>query len=232
MDCARVGRLTTYARRSQGRHATSVGVHARVDGPVDVELGRQALAVGQLLARPLATLHVAPLWCDPVLLHGSARRLPGVSEAGNVVFHLTPAAVRVGTPPVLLDQTAYSSAEPDPLRRDAPAVLAHLNDGHAAALSACLRAGGHEVDFARATRLDTGGLTVVAVRSAGVDTVRLAFPAPVEDLADLPPGLSCVLRPQCDCDATQRARLQPDATEGRQGPSRQQVQTPPTGDTR
>ena len=219
MDCARVGWLTTYARRAGSRHTTSVTVCSRVDGTVDVPLAVEALAARQLLARPVATLQIAPLWCEPVLLHGAARRLPGVSDAGNLVFRLAPAAVRVGSPPVLLDQAAYAGAEPDALRHDAAAVLAHLNDGHADDLTACLRAGGHEVDFARATRLDTGGLTVVAVASAGVDTVRLAFPAPVADLGDLPPSLSWVLRPHCGCCSTQPPSPFPREARGRPRPS-------------
>lgn len=229
VDCARLGRLTTYARRPDSRHTTSVTVHGRVDGTVDVHLARGALAARHLLARPVATVQVAPLWCEPVLLHGAARRLPGVSDAGDLVFHLVPAAVRVGSPPVLVDNAAYSSAQPDPLRQDAPAVLAHLNDEHTRALAACLRAGGHEVEFARATRLDAGGLTVLAVRSAGADTVRLAFPTPVASLTELPPSLGLILTPHCGCASTRRSRHSPDVTGDRPSPL-PRTQAPPTGD--
>jgi hypothetical protein len=103
---------------------------------------------------------------------------------------------------VLVDETAYAAARPDPLRCDAPAVLAHLNVGHADALSACLRAFGHDVAFAEATRLDAGGLTVVAVGSEGADTVRLRFPTPVAALDELPPSLAWVLQPGCSCCGT------------------------------
>lgn len=201
VDRARVGALTTYARHPSGQRTTSVGLQARPDGAVDVHLASGAPAVAQLLARPLATLQVAPPWCEPVLLSGGARRLPGRTEHGALVFRLEVAAVRVGCPPVLVDGCAYAAARPDPLRRDAPEVLAHLDEGHADALSACLRARGRDVAFAHATRLDAGGLTVVAVGQDGVETVRLRFPSPVATLDDLPPSLAWVLRRGCGCRA-------------------------------
>ena len=209
VDRARVGELTTYARHPSGQRTTSVGLHVRPDGAVDVHLSTGAHAVTQLLARPLATLRVAPPWCEPVLLHGGARRLPGLTDRGELVFRLEVAAVRVGSPPALVDGSAYAAARPDPLRRDAPAVLAHLNDGHADALTACLRACGRDVAFASATRLDAGGLTVVAVGQDGADTVRLRFASPVAALDELPPSLATVLRPGCTCGAS--ARWSPDS---------------------
>lgn len=199
VDRARIGELTTYARHPSGTLSTSVGLQVRPDGAVDVHLSTGAHAVAQLLARPLATLRVAPPWCEPVLLHGGARRLPGLTDRGELVFRLEVAAVRVGSPPVLVDGAAYAAARPDPLRCDAPAVLAHLNEGHADALSACLRACGRDVAFAEATRLDAGGLTVVAVGPEGADTVRLRFPSPVAALDELPPSLAWVLQPGCSC---------------------------------
>ena len=204
VDRARVGQLITYARHPSGSRTTSVGLEVRADGAVDVHLAAGARAVAQLLARPLATLHVAPPWCEPVLLHGGVRRLPGLTDRGELVFRLDVAAVRVGSPAALVDEPAYAAARPDPLRCDAPAVLAHLNEGHADALTACLRARGHDVAFAEATRLDAGGLTVVAVGEQGTDTVRLRFPAPVAALDELPPSLAWVLRPGCGCCAPAR----------------------------
>lgn len=204
VDRARVGALTTYARHPSRQHTCSVAVRARADGTVEVQLAREALAVRLLLARPVATLHVAPSGCEPVLLHGAARRLPGVGACGTLVFHLHVAAARVGSPPVLLDGTTYADAAPDPLRHVAPAALGHLNDAHADALAACLRATGHDAAFAHATRLDTGGLTVVAVGEHGADTVRLRFSSPVTTLADLPTSLRCALTPSCGCTHDRR----------------------------
>ena len=199
VEQARVGQLTTYGRHPSSTCTTSVSVTGREDGGVELRLSPAAPGSRQLLARPVGTLQVAPLWCEPVLLHGGARRLPGRTDRGELVFRLEVAAVRVGSPPVLVDESAWSAARPDPLRRDAPAVLAHLNEGHADALSACLRACGHDVAFAEATRLDAGGLTVVAVGPDGADTVRLRFPSPVSALEDLPPSLAWVLQPGCSC---------------------------------
>ncbi len=199
VDRARVGQLTTYGRHPSSSRTTSVGLAARGDGAVELHLSPAAHAVAQLLARPLATLRVAPPWCEPVVLHGGVRRLPGLTGRGELVFRLEVAVVRVGSPPVVVEEPVYAAARPDPLRCDAPAVLAHLNEGHADALSACLRACGREAAFAEATRLDAGGLTVVAVGPDGADTVRLRFPSPVAALDELPPSLAWVLRPGCGC---------------------------------
>lgn len=205
VDCARVGALTTYAR-TRAVSACSVAVQPRSDGTVELELARDAVGARQLLARPMATLEVAPVGFEPVMLHGSVRRLPGLSDSGALVFRLEVTAVRVGTPPVLLDGSSYRAARPDPLRHDAAAVLAHLNGCHADALAACLRAGGHAADFVVATGLDAGGFTVAAVNADGVDLVRLRFPAPVSDLGELPASLGGVLNPRCGCSAARPAR--------------------------
>lgn len=199
VDCARTGSLTTYARHPRGQHTTAVAVRPRPDGTVELLVGRGTTAARQLVSRPVATLRVAPAACQPVLLHGAVRRLPGVREGDALAFHLDIAAVRVGAAGVLVDQQAYGEESPDALRHDAPAVLAHLNSGHADALAACLRARGADVGFVHATGLDAAGLTVVVARGAGVDTVRLRFPAPVSSLSELPVSLSAVLSPRCGC---------------------------------
>ncbi len=122
VDRARVGQLTTCGRHPSSSRTTSVGLEARLDGSVEIHLSTGAPAVAQLLARPLATLQVAPPWCEPVVLHGGARRLPGLTDRGALVFRLEVAAVRVGSPPALVDASAYAAARPDPLRCDAPAA--------------------------------------------------------------------------------------------------------------
>lgn len=216
--CARLGSLTTYARRPSSQYTSSVAVCARTDGSVEVQLGRSVLAARQLLARPVACLHVAPPGCEPVLLHGTARRLPGAGERGGLVFHLEVATVRVGSPPVLLGEAAYTAADPDPLGDAAPAVLAHLNGGHADALVACVRDRGHRAAFAYAVRLDAGGLTVVAVGCGGAGQVRLPFPAPVAVPRDLPAGLGRLLSVRCGCAAPRLSR-QPSGDAGNRGPA-------------
>lgn len=74
--CARVAALTSYARQPNRRTTTTVTMSARTDGTVEVALTPTSLAVRQLLARPLASVRVAPAWCQPVTLHGAARRPP------------------------------------------------------------------------------------------------------------------------------------------------------------
>ena len=198
---ARVGQLTTYARHPSSQHTASVCVHPRPDGTVEVLLAQDAVGVRQLLARPVATLEVAPPDCRPVLLHGAVRRLPGRGSNGTLRFHLDVAAVRVGAPAVLVDERSYLAVTPDPLAHEAPAVLAHLNGGHAEALAACLRAAGRTVAYARATGLDAVGLTVAAVTPDGVDLVRLRFPQRVTALDQLPTSLAVALSPRCGCSA-------------------------------
>jgi hypothetical protein len=208
--CARVGWLTTYARHPSSQYTTCVKVRPRPDGTVEVQLGRNALGARQLLARPVATLEISPVGCEPVLLHGAARRLPGLTDNGALLFHLDVAVARVGARAVPLDERSYFAAAPDPLAHEAPAVLSHLNAAHADALAACLRAAGHQVGFARATALDSGGLTIAAVTAGGVESVRLRFPHPVTQLRQLPPSLSAALSPRCGCSASRAA--------GEQGP--------------
>lgn len=197
MACARVATLTSYARQPDGRTTTTVGVSARSDGSVEVALALTSVAFRQLLARPLASLRVAPVGCQPVTLHGAARRVPGLDRSGRVVFHIAAGAVRVGAEGTPVDADSYAAARPDPLRDDASAVLNHLNAGHQDELTACLRACGHETGFAYAAGLDAAGLTVLVVAATGVTPVRLTFPAPVSRLSELPAGLAAVLAPHC-----------------------------------
>ncbi len=79
--CAGVAALTTYPRSPAARpHLTSVAVRADDDGSAIVWLHPGSLAVQQLLARPFATVHVAPPGCEQVTLHGGAQRLPGTDN--------------------------------------------------------------------------------------------------------------------------------------------------------
>lgn len=196
---ARYGLLTTYARHPAGQTTTTVSVRPRADGSLDIQLGRDAAGARELLGRPVATLEVHPTGCEPVLLHGACHRLAGTAAHGALLFHLDVRAVRVGCPALLLDQHSYATATPDTLTAQAPSVLEHLNSAHCDALTACLRALGHQAGFAHATALDASGLTVAAVRGSGVDMVRLRFPRAIKDLAELPASLALVLNPRCGC---------------------------------
>lgn len=202
VDCARTGLLTTYARHPSRSHTGPVRLAAALDGSVQLHLPAATVPARQLLARPVATLSIRPPACEPTVVHGAVARLRGTAVDGALVFRLEVAAGRVGAPACFVDGEAYGQARPDPLRRDAPAVLAHLNGGHAEGLADCLRAAGHDLSYAVATRLDAHGLTVTAVGSCGVSSVRLAFPRRVERLDELPPSLLCALAPRCECAGT------------------------------
>ncbi len=200
LACASVAALSTYPRSALARpHLTSVAVRAGGDGRAVVLLRPDRLAVRQLLARPFGTVHVAPHGCERVTLHGGAQRLSGTDHMGRLRFRIEAGAVRLGDRgETIVETAAYARALPDPVRRDASAVLTHLRrPHHAEQLAACLRAAGHDASFAEAVRLDRHGLTAVAVGRDGVSEVRLAFPRPVTRLEELPPELKLVLMCRC-----------------------------------
>lgn len=199
VDRARTGLLTTYARHPSRSHTASVSITAAPDGSVQLHLPVGGMPARQLLARPVATLSIRPPACEPTVVHGAVTRLRGTSAEGTLVFRLEVAAGRVGAPACFVDGEAYEQASPDPLRHAAPGVLAHLNDAHAEGLAGCLRAAGHDLSYAVATRLDAHGLTVAAVGRCGVSSVRLAFPRRVDRLDELPPSLLCALGASCEC---------------------------------
>jgi hypothetical protein len=202
VSCASVAALTTYPRSASDRpHLTNVTVSACDDGSVVVLLRAGSLAAQHLLQRPFATVRVAPPGCERVTLHGGAQRLPGKDDSGRLAFRVEAGAVRIGERgETTVETTAYGSTGPDPLGREAGAVLAHLRlPCHAEQLAACLRAHGHDAEFAEATRLDRHGITVLAVGQDGVSHVHLPFPEPVSRLEELPPGLSVVLRCRGRC---------------------------------
>lgn len=199
---ARVGTLVTYARHPSGQLSTAVEVAARADGSVEVRLAARSHAVRQLLARPLATVSIAPVGCPPVLLHGAARRLPGATDDGRVVFHVEAAAVRVGEHCRPVDTRDYAAHRPGAdvvLRHQAAQVLEHLNASHADLLAAHVRDAGHRGDYVLATRVDAGGLTVQVVGRSGVETVRLPFVVALTRPEHLPAALSALLSRRCDC---------------------------------
>ena len=196
---ARVAALTTYPRRAPARpRLTSVTMSCQDDGRPVIRVGAGSRAAIDLLARPLATVRVSPVGAETVTIHGGARRLPGRDDRGRLAFLVDVSVVRLGmVQHARVDLDAFDAAEPDPLRQDAPRVLAHLRVAHTDQLTACVRAVGHPAQWAQATALDRYGMTVLAVSSAGVDEVRLSFPEPVRRLQDLRPGLGCLLMCRC-----------------------------------
>ncbi len=194
LQCASVATLTTYPRLATRPHLTTVAVTTDEDGSALVLLRPGALATQHLLTRPFATVTVAPAGCERVRLHGAVQRLAGNDRTGRLAFRIEPGAVRLGDEELPVATAAYRNATPDPFSADASAVVAHLrHPHHAEQLTACLRALGHDVQFAEAVGLDRRGITVLAVGLDGATLVHLDFPAPINRLADLPPDLHVVL---------------------------------------
>ena len=192
---AQVGVLTTYPRRPPQPLSTSVEV-ADDDGSILLTLADDSDAARTLAVRPLATVHVAPLGCELTWVHGAVRRVPGTSGDGTTRYRLEAGAVRIGRcGSQVVDTVAYGAAEPDPLRDEAPAVLAHLRAEHGDTLAGCLRAQGHRgVRWVEAVALDRYGLDLSVVDDHGVDSVRLTFPTPVRSVRELSPHLYLALR--------------------------------------
>lgn len=118
VDCSRLGSLTTYARHPSSQHTATIPLRARPDGSLELQLTCDSISAGQLLARPIASLQLAPAGYKAVLLQGSARRLPRMREQVGLVFHLEAAVIRVGARSVLLDERTYRGAAPDPSPRN------------------------------------------------------------------------------------------------------------------
>lgn len=195
---ARVATLLTYLRLAPTRpHLTCVTVSCDGDGRPVVLVAPGSAALVHLLARPLASVRVAPDGGETVTVHGAVQRLRS-AESGRLAFRVEVGAVLLGAVrPVTVEADAYRAAEPDPLLHEAPGVLAHLREAHTEELAACLRALGHDAQWVEPTALDRHGLTVLAVGLEGLATIRLAFPEPVRRLQDLRPGLGAVLLCRC-----------------------------------
>jgi hypothetical protein len=139
-----VGGLRACGLADHVRAASEQPVHDVREGTATPGRHRRGAARARGAGRPPAagppatTLEIYSVDRDPVLLHGTARRLPGLSDNGALLFHLDVTVLRVGASAVLLDERACFAAALDPLAQQAPAVLSRLNDAHADALVGCL----------------------------------------------------------------------------------------------
>src|SRR3984957_4654417 len=106
---------------------------------------------------------------------------------------------------VLVPLAAYRAAAPDPLWREAPAVLAHLERGHMTDLIACVRMHGlPQADWVIARGLDRYGLELLVLTTDGGAAVRLGFPdGPVTSLRDVPASIRTALT--CRCESARRS---------------------------
>ena len=100
----------------------------------------------------------------------------------------------------------YRAAAPDPLRREAPGVLQHLEHGHMTDLIACVRLHGlQQADWVITRGLDRYGLELLVLATDGVAAVRLGFPdGPVSSLEEVPASIRTALT--CRCESVRHRR--------------------------
>lgn len=215
LAAASVATVTTYPRSPGARpHQAVVRVRAESDGCLCFALDNRSAAVRHLLARPVANLRIAgpaapgstpgTASASGVVVFGGVRRARGVvppdDRVGSLAFVLDVTSARLCGPgaDVLVDGASYRAAEPDPLRREAPALLAHLGSAHGAGLLHCLRRQGHpRAEWVEPRGLDRYGLEVLVVSADAVGPVRLPFPRPLRSLDELGPGLRAALCCRC-----------------------------------
>jgi Protein of unknown function (DUF2470) len=215
---ARVATVTTYSRDPVAPpHQTLATVSVEENGRLAFFLEPQSWAVANLLARPLASVTVAAQQpgraqtTNGVILRGSVRRVPShprpTGRPAAVPFLMEATSVRLwdgrpGSAPIapedVVDVESFSTAVPDPLRTEAPQVLAHLREAHGSGLLHCLRSQGHpSAEWIEPQRLDRYGLEVSVVSADAVADVRLPFPTPLDSLSQLGPGLRTALMCRC-----------------------------------
>jgi hypothetical protein len=104
-----------------------------------------------------------------------------------------------GPVPARVGLAEYAAAAPDPLWREAPAALRHLEDCHMAELVRCVRAHGLvEAEYVVPRSLDRFGLGLLVLTSSGAAAVRLAFPdGPVGALNEVPASIHAVMTCRC-----------------------------------
>jgi heme iron utilization protein len=92
--------------------------------------------------------------------------------------------------------TDWSSAAPDPIASDAPAILEHMNSDHADAMPLYCRAFSRATDTLSAsmTGIDRHGFEMTALTPAGPRPIRLAFPAPIANKTDARTALVALLK--------------------------------------
>jgi hypothetical protein len=112
-----------------------------------------------------------------------------------------PAGTRVAVP-----LAEYRTAVPDPLWREAPGVLRHLEHAHMTDLIACVRAHGlPQADWVIPRGLDRYGLELLVLATDGVAAARLGFPdGPVSCLREVPASIRTALT--CRCESARHAR--------------------------
>lgn len=156
---------------------------------------------GSLLARHLdGSSPAAVTVILPAEAPFSALRLSGFAarSAAGYLVRLRSAEFS-GPAPVPVALGEYAAAAPDPLWRQAPAVLVHLERYHEPELVSCVRAHGLAAAEAVIPRsLDRFGLRLLVLMPSGTVAVRLAFPdGPVTGLHEVPVSVRAMMTCRC-----------------------------------
>ena len=164
-------------------------------------------APGSELARQLASSTADVTVCVPADPPYRALRLTGRIQAAQRGGMPTPAdypvelrsAQFIGASVRPVPLASYHAAVPDPLWREAPAILRHLSHGHMSELIACVRAHGmHRAEWVTPSALDRYGLRLLVFTADGVADTRLCYPGgPVTSFAQVPHSLRAVLACRC-----------------------------------
>jgi hypothetical protein len=174
--------------------------------PVLLPADRSALA-GLLAAGP-ATVTVAVAADLPFtslrLVGTAARDRPPATHCGTIPYVVTLRSVEfTGPRRAPVDLAEYRTGAPDPLWREAPGILRHLESCHMAELVACVRAHGMPAAECVVPRsLDRFGLELLVLSPDGLAACRLSFPdGPVTSLRQVPASVRAVLTCRCTSPA-------------------------------
>jgi hypothetical protein len=147
---------------------------------------------------PFCALRLAGMAAPP------ARTAAAGPDAGSrepAAFPVTPQSLEfTGGTPAQVALAQYEAAAPDPFRRQALAVLRHLEDWHMAELVRCVQVNGIAAAECVVPRgLDRFGLELLVFTPAGLADVRLAFPdGPVTGIEQVPASIRAVLTCRCN----------------------------------
>jgi hypothetical protein len=200
---ARAAAAAVTAAGSDRCAFAAVPVGDGTDGqPVLLPAAGSALA--RLLAAGPATVAVAVPADTPftsLRLAGTAvRHWPSAARCGTVPYAVTLESVEfAGSSRVPVALEEYRTAAPDPLWREAPGILHHLEHCHMAELVACVRAHGLPAAECVVPRaLDRFGLELLVLSPDGLAACRLAFPdGPVTALRQVPASVRAMLTCRC-----------------------------------
>ncbi len=182
------------------RTLTMVSIQDQPDGRPTVWLDRASPMVRILAACPVATLSVSgPSPFRALDLTGPLHPCRS-DRTGRRAYRLSPLSAHlIGATRVPIPLGEFFAAAPDPLRREAGAVVGHLAAAHCRELLACVRAHVRcDVEAVVPQTLDRYGLELSGISAAGVCRLRLAFlSGPVESMDQAMTGLRMMLSCRC-----------------------------------